>query len=306
MAQLAVKIEGQKRGRCATTAWRRAAAVVLLAGAAFGPAVSGADAPGASVNRETGPTIRLDYSRRESSGNAVAAFMYFVPLITPEPVTVVTSPGSTQQARVTSATRRQSESSFTTTCEFEFTGDGSQQDTFDLARAIQRHERKLKAGGTLRRMLRSITVTGPGQGLVEVTGAVSNRVQTVTQVRLRFNAQGQTSPVSICLCDVRYLEGDFQSVNQIVARVNSLTFRRLPGQPRMEVTVASVKGKGAGNGLWQSFKGSVAGAAVNLFIDPLPVEEVGNRAMLDFGQALAAGATSFTFARASHLVENRP
>ena len=57
----------------------------------------------------------------------------------------------------------------------------------------------------------------------------------------------------------------------------------------MEVTVASVKNKGAGDGLWQNLTGSVKGLAVNLLIPPLTVEAVGHRAMLDFGRALSFG-----------------
>lgn len=71
--------------------------------------------------------------------------------------------------------------------------------------------------------------------------------------------------------------------------------------PRMEVTVASIKDKNAGDGLWQSFKGAVAGEAANMFLPPLPVEPVGNRAMLDFGSALTSGAPAFTFPRARNL-----
>ena len=69
----------------------------------------------------------------------------------------------------------------------------------------------------------------------------------------------------------------------------------------MEVTVASVKKKSAGNSLWQNFKGSVVGLAVNLLIPPVPVEAVGHGAMLDFGRALASGAATFTFPRATNL-----
>jgi hypothetical protein len=54
---------------------------------------------------------------------------------------------------------------------------------------------------------------------------------------------GKTSPVSIGLCEIRYHEGEFRRLNEIVARVNTLTFRRGPGPPKMEVTVASVKNK---------------------------------------------------------------
>jgi hypothetical protein len=69
----------------------------------------------------------------------------------------------------------------------------------------------------------------------------------------------------------------------------------------MEVTVASVKKKGAGNSLWNSIKGGITGTVVNLFIDPLTVEATGHQAMLDFGQALVSGAPTFTFPRAKNL-----
>jgi hypothetical protein len=303
MTYLAANLKSSRLDRRAA-AWKRAMACLLLAVTTLAGGWSRADAagPSAAEKRDAGPTIRLGYAR-EGDTNAVAAFMYFIPLISPEPVTAVITPGSTHQARVTSAARRKSDTAFTTTCDFEFSGNGSQEDVFDLAPTIRRHERQLKAGGTLGRQLRSIKVSGPGRGRVEVKGTVTNGVQTVTQVRLRFNAAG-ASPVSIGLCDVRYLEGGFKQVNEIVARVNTLTFRREPGQPKMEVTVGSVKNKGAGDNLWQNFKGSLKGAAANMLIDPLPVEVVGNATMLDFGLALATGATSFTFPRAAHLIEN--
>jgi hypothetical protein len=72
----------------------------------------------------------------------------------------------------------------------------------------------------------------------------------------------------------------------------------------MEVTVASVKNKGAPNGLWQNVKGALKGLAVNLLIDPLTIERIGNAAMLDFGQALASGAATFTFPQATNLTLN--
>jgi hypothetical protein len=248
-----------------------------------------------------GPTLRLDFGRDQSPGNPLASFMYFVPLISPEPVSSITSPGSTQAARVLSAKRKSTSHSFVVTCEFEFTGAGSHQSIFDLEPIIRRHERQLKSGGTTGRRLNSITVDGPGSGVIEVEGTISNNVEIVSEVRLRFNAHGKTSPVSIGLCEVRYNDGEFRHVNEIVARVNALTFRRKPGPPKMEVTVASVKNKGAGNGLWQNLKGRVKGLAVNLLIDPLTVQAVGHRAMFDFGHALVSGAATFTFPHATNL-----
>ena len=95
-------------------------------------------------------------------------------------------------------------------------------------------------------------------------------------------------------------------MNALVARVNTLTLGRKPGPPKMEVGVSSMKSKSAGNGLWQNLRGSLAGAVAILLIDPLTVEALGHRAMLDFGQALAVGAPSFTFPRAKNLKKSRP
>jgi len=248
-----------------------------------------------------GPTLLLGNGQNGASTNSMAAFMYFVPLISPAPLSIVTGPGSTQSARVTAATRHVSGNSFATVCEIEFSGAGWQKSIFDLTNGIQRHEQELKEGGTLSRQLKSIAVEGRGAATMEVEGTVNDGAWTVGEVRLRFNAHGQTSPVTIEMCDVKYIDGDFRQVNGIVARVNTLTFRRQSGRPKMEITVASVKEKGAGDSFWQNLKGAVEGEAVNLFLEPLPVEEVGNQAMLDFGLALISGSPTYTFPRARNL-----
>ena len=297
-------------GRPASLEVRRSASLLLLSLAVWAnglrPAFSQASPPPtvAATDAATGPTIRLDYGRNESPGNPVASFMYFVPLISPEPVSSRTSPGSTQAARVLSATRKGTAHSFVVTCEFDFTGNGSQQSILDLAPTIRRHDRELRAGGSIGRQLSSITVNGSGSGTVEVEGTISNKMETVREVRLRFNAHRKTSPVSIGLCEIRCHEGEFRRLNEIVARVNTLTFRRGPGPPKMEVTVASVKNKAAGNGLWQNLTAGVKGLAVNLLIDPLTVEAIGHQAMLDFGGALTSGAATFTFPRATNLISS--
>lgn len=277
-------------------------AALLLVGAALIPGAQGADV---AVDNSAGPTIHLDYDRADSAGNPVQAFLYFIPLISPEPVTSSTTPGNTQSGRVTSATRKQSASSFKTICDFELNGAGAQENNFDLGTLIHRHEERLRSGGKLQHQLRSITIVGAGRGRVEVKGTITNGFQTVNEVELRFNAEGQTSPVAIALCDVRYVNGEYRLMNEMVARVNTLTFRRKAGPPKMEVSVASVKNKGAGDGLWQNLKGSLKGVAANLAIEPLTVDAVGHRVMLEFGQALATGAPSFTFPHAKNLKEDR-
>jgi hypothetical protein len=279
-------------------------------GGAAGPArvilrvllLLGVLAGGGLCSAETnGPTIQLHYGGKETADNPMAQFMYFVPLISSLPVSSLTSPGSTQSLRLISAKRRFSRHSFALTCEAEVTGEGWQQSLFDLAPAVLRHERQLQNGGSLDRQIKSIDVHGAGSLAVEVSGVVSNDVPTVREVRLRFNAHGHASPVFIDMCDLRRLNGDVRSANEVLAQVNTLTFRRQPGPPTMEVSVASVKHKESGNGFWQNLKGRVTGAAVNLFIEPLTIQAGGHQAMLDFGQALVAGAPTFTFPRARNL-----
>jgi len=257
----------------------------------------------ASRAEETnGPTIHLCYGTdTAAAANPVAEFMYFVPLISRAPVSSLTSAGSTQTIRIISARRSFARHSFEVTCEVELTGDGWQQSVFDLTQSAQMHESQLQNGGSIGRQLKSIDVQGAGAMTVEVEGSVTNGVATVREVRLRFNAHGHASPVSINLCDLRRVNGDVQQVNELLARVNTLTFRRETGTPKMEVSVASVKRKDAGDGFWQKVKGRMAGAAVNMFIDPLTVEAAGHQAMLDFGQALVSGAPTFTFPRARNL-----
>jgi hypothetical protein len=263
--------------------------------------------PLASRAEETnGPTIHLCYGTDAAAASPVAEFMYFVPLISCAPVSSLTSPGSTQSVRILSASRAFSRHSFKVACEIELTGDGWQQSVFDLTPSIRQHERQLQEGASVGRQLKSINIQGAGAMTVEVEGAVNHGVPAVREVRLRFNAHGHPSPVSINLCDLRRVNGDVQQANEMLARVNTLTFRREPGTPKMEVSVASVKHKESGDGLWQKFKGRVAGAAVNMFIDPLTVEAAGHQAMLDFGQALVSGAPTFTFPRARNLQAPKP
>jgi hypothetical protein len=227
--------------------------------------------------------------------------MYFVPLISPEPVSVVKSPGNTQRARMVSATRSFTARSFLVTCEFEFTGEGNQQNIFDHTEEIRRHERELNEGGSLNHQLGYINVEGAGSVSVDVEGTMTGRVPTVTEVRLRFNGCGRPSPVTIGLHDIWYLDGAIRLRNESVARVNTLTFQKKPGPTKMDITVASVKRKDAGNSFWQNLMGGLKATTANLFLKPITVDPDGNEAMLNFGLALASEAPAFTFPRARNL-----
>ena len=270
-----------------------------LAGAPLSPPAGTSEAIPAPES--PGPTLRLDYGRGTSPGNPVAEFMYFVPLVSLEPVSIVQSPGNTQRARMVSATRSFAARSFLVTCEFEFVGEGNQQDVLDHSEKVRRHERELKEGGTLDHQLGSINVAGAGSVRIEVAGTMTDKVLTVTEVRLRFNGRGQPSPVTIDLHDIKYFDGSFRLHNESVARVNTLSFRRKSGPSKMDITVASVKRKDAGSNFMQNLIGGLKGTAVNLFIQPVTVERAGNEAMLNFGLALAMEAPAFTFPRAKNL-----
>lgn len=248
-----------------------------------------------------GPTLRLDYGNNTTPANSVGDFMYFVPLISPEPVSVFTNAGNTQCARILSFHCQTNAATFEAVCEFEFTGKGSQQNKFDHTCLIQRREPQLKAGNPITHHLDAINVEGSGSGSVEIEGSADGAKWTVNEVRMRFNRRGQVSPVTIDLADICYRDGSVQSENAIVARVNMLVFKRKPGTPKMEVTLASIKSKSAGDSLWQNFIGGIKGATANLFLPPLTVEAEGHQAMLDFGLALATEKGVFTFPLASRL-----
>jgi len=249
----------------------------------------------------TGPTLRLDYNHNGPGGDPVSTFMYFVPLISPEQVTLSTNWGNTQSARVTSFIGHTNHATFSATCEFEFTGEGVQQDVFTHVVGIQRHEKQLQTTHLLAHQLSAITVAGAGSGSVEIEGVLTNGQPVVNEVRLRFNAHGRSSPVSITLEDIRVKNGDYVYENATVARVNALLFRRNTEHPKMEVTLGLVRKKDAPNTAWRNFLGGIRSAAANLFLPPLNVEPEGQQAMLDFGQALVNRQPEFTFPFATRL-----
>src|SRR5215469_788007 len=132
-----------------------------------------------------GPTLHLDYGQGQLT-NPIGQFMYFVPLVSPEPVVAFTSANNKQYARVISSTCRFSGGTFKATCEFEIVGRGYQRNVLDHSDLIRRHNKELKAGGSLTRQLGSINVTGEGDGRVEVEGTVTNGVRSVNKFSIWF------------------------------------------------------------------------------------------------------------------------
>jgi len=247
-----------------------------------------------------GPMMHLDYGQGQHT-NPIGQFMYFVPLISPEPVMAFTSTNNGQCTRVISSTCRVSGGTFTAVCEFEIIGKGYQRTIFDHTEAIRQHEKELKAGSALTRQLGSVNVTGEGDGRMEIEGTVTNGIRTVNKLSAWFNGHGKLSPITIVLQDIAYHNGAVQVTDKLVARVNSLTFWRAPGSPKMGVVLASLKTAGAGDGAWQNAWGDFKGMVANEFIPPIDIAAVGNKAMLDFGRALADKDPTFTFPFANNL-----
>jgi hypothetical protein len=249
----------------------------------------------------TGPTLQFDYDAEKPLDNPLSKFMYFVPLISPEHVSISTNAGNTQCARVISCRCRTNGAVFHAECEFNFAGEGLQRNVFGHTAIIQRRQKELKSGKTLAHQLTAISVEGGGSGSVEVEGTLTNGQPVVTEMRIRFNGHGHASPVSVELEDMVMGDGALHYENPMVARVNALTFRQKSDPPKMEVTLASVKRKDAGNTLWQIFVGDLKGEAANLLLPPLTITVDGHQAMLDFGLALAMQKATFTFPFANRL-----
>jgi hypothetical protein len=273
----------------------RALWLVLLLTVAAGWA-SAAEAPAPA-----GPTLRLHEPGGGLGENLVADFMYFVPLISKEKVMAGEEAGAAHRVRLLSIKRHVKAESFSVRAEFEIIGSGRQEYSLDCTNQVRRHEARLKRGGKIDRVLSAINIDGAGKGTIEVSGSVSNGVLIVNEVSLGFHEHG-ASPVSIFLHGLEYKDGEFKTFNEVVARVNTLRFRRMEGDPKMEVTVASVKARDAKASLWQSFKGGIKGFAVNLFIPPLGINPQGHDAMLAFGEAFASQAAGFTFPFATNMV----
>jgi hypothetical protein len=180
-------------------------------------------------------------------------------------------------------------------------GEGLQRNVFDHTFILHRRHKEMVAGKPLLHQLNAISVQGAGSGSVEIDGGWTNGQPAIAEIRLRFNSHGHPSPVSVDLQDIALRNGAYYYENEIVARVNALTFRQRAGPPKMEVTLASVKRADAGNSLWQNIVGDLKGAAANLLLPPLNITTNGQQAMMEFGLALTQARPTFTFPFAERL-----
>lgn len=248
-----------------------------------------------------GPKLRFAVATNDGAAMPITDFLYFLPLISPYPVTLTISPSNMQLAVMRPAARRIGTGAFTVEYEFDLLGQGWLLNQLDHAPNVARHEQRLRDGGALEKQLDSILVDGGGSGAIEIEGTVSNDLARVTEVRMRFNAHGKPSPVSITVGDIRWIDGAARMTNEHVARVNTIFFRPTTNVARMGVGLASIRRKDAGGGLFSKFGGLLAGTAANIFLKPIRVDPEGHATMLRFGAHLAAGEPEFTFPRAKQL-----
>ena len=261
----------------------------------------GASVPERAGASASGPVVTLDYTGQDTKGIAIADFLSFIPLISPEPVTVSESPANTLRVRVTSICQEERPDRFLLNLAFDVSGLGFRHYAIDQSKNIRRNERRLASGSSLKKQLDYIRFEGPGKGRVEIGGRVETGVKKVTTVSLHFDDRGGTSPVTIGLKDMRSTNGALRCENERVARLNRLAFIRDGTPPRMGVRIDSVKSRQAGEGFFQNVKGRIVGRVVNTVVKPISIRKIGNDTLLDFGQAIVDRKPSFTFPAADDM-----
>lgn len=246
----------------------------------------------------SGPTVILKSDKVLK--NLTPDFMYFVPLISPTLVYSETSKGNGQKSGLISCKRNSTSKSFYASGEFQMQGSGFHNNKFDSAGMIARNTKGLKKGKPLKNILGYIKFDGEGYGQIEIKGKLKGEKATATEVKVHFNGRGETSPVTVGLYSVKPVNGKYKyenRYNEIVARVNTLTFGKSTNKPLMGIKVAAVYAEGSKPGFWGKLKGALA----NLIIKPLEVDKLGNDTMLDFGCALFEEKETFTFPKAKNL-----
>lgn len=251
-----------------------------------------------------GPTLLLGYRKEDFEQNLISSFMYFVPLVSLTSVETQTSAGNKQQIGIVSYEMKATSKSFKVVCEFEISGKGVHKTAFDPVSMIQEHINEVKEGQPLTNMLDYIRFENEGFVRIEVRGTVTGSGSTIDEVKMNLNARGRKSPVTIGLYDVSPRDGHYKyenRSNEVVARVNSLVFRKTEKTPQMGVKVATLARKNKPGDLFRGIKGAIA----NLILEPPLVARLGNETVLAFGSTLFKKEPAFTFPRAENIKENR-
>ncbi|HBG78438.1 MAG TPA: hypothetical protein DDW84_06290 [Phycisphaerales bacterium] len=274
---------------------------IVTAGVCYGKTASKKENNASKDSASSGPTVILKPDK--ALENPTPDFMYFVPLISPTLVYSETSKGNGQKSGLIACERKSTSKTFYVNGEFQMQGSGFHKNKFDSAGMIERNTKKLKKGKPLKNILGYIKFEGEGYGWIEVAGKLKGKKATATEVKVHFNGRGETSPVTVGLYSVKPVNGEYKyenKYNEIVARVNILTFSKSTDKPLMDIKVSAVYAEGGKPGFWGKLKGSMA----NMLIKPLEIDKLGNDTMLDFGCALFEEKEKFTFPKAKNLKEN--
>jgi hypothetical protein len=251
-----------------------------------------------------GPTIYMEYGCGDAKLNPIEDFMYFVPLVARTAVSTTVSANNKQVAEIISWKKEITDGLFKVLCEFEMKGGGFYEAVFDPNEMIAEYSRYFERGENLENMLDFIRFEGDCFGLIEIEGQVLELVEKVTKVRIHFDGKAHKSPVTIGMYNVRFVEGGYNNGNRCdekIVRVKNLTFTKSSRVPRMVVQVSSLTAREESEGLWSAIKAVVA----NFFIKPMPVSEIGNETMLEFGGVLLEKQSCFAFQKAQNLRTHR-
>ena len=251
-----------------------------------------------------GPTMIMSYRRNKFVKNPIASFAYFVPLIARTFVNSISSVNNKQQVAIISHKIIVDSASFHVTCDFEILGKGFHINTFDSVEMIAVNIKGLKKDEIITNMLDYIKFEGDGFGIIDVKGKITGSSKIVTEVDIQFNAKGHKSPVTIGLYVIKPKDGKYNyenRSNEVVARVNALSFKKTKKIPHMGIKVASIRDTIESEGFFSRLKGAIA----NLFLEPVEVDKFGNTTMLEFGNALLQKKPAFTFPKAKNIKERK-
>lgn len=252
-----------------------------------------------------GPTILLGYDKNHPKENPLNLFMYFTKLISPTLVIDETSTGNTQKAVIVSYESIITSDKFCVKCKFEVSGQGYQKNIFDSSETIKWNITKLKKNKKpLRNIINYVKLDGQCSGSIEISGNIVQGKKSVNEININFNENDESSPVSIGLYSIKPNNGKYhyeERVDEMIVKINTLTFRRTDGVPKMEIKLDAISKKGKKSNFLSKIKGTIA----NLLIKPLEVDELGNETMLELGYALVKQESEFTFPKARDSYEDR-
>jgi hypothetical protein len=272
--------------------------ILLIVGVFCGYGVA-ADANGPDdVN---GPTVVLFSEGGEYPENTLADFMYFVPLISPVPVSEIISADNGQKGHLISYGFSKTKSKFHVSCEFRMKGSGFFMNQFDHDAMIEWNTQPGEKKTVLKNVLDYIKFEGEGYGRIEVRGKIRGSVMTAEKVEVHFDARGAESPVIIGLYNADLAskhDGHCRRFDYKVARIKTLLFNKSESAPKLGIKISAVGESEEGLGVWESIKGFFG----NFFIEPIEVDKLGNDTMLEFGLDLCGKKPKFTFPKAKNLI----